>query len=1032
MRISKFLLATAMATTMGGLATSVRAQDATSSPPAPDQTQIQATPNTPPAIGSSQTQAEDEGEGTMIVVTGSRIARPALDSIVPVTSISAADLMSSGDLSVGDALNDLPALRSTYSQSNSTRFIGTSGLNLLDLRGLGTSRTLVLVNNRRHVTSVPGTSQVDTNSIPTDLLERTDIVTGGNSAIYGSDAIAGVVNFVLKQDFQGLRLNAQSGVSTYGDRGQQYISGVWGKNFDEGRGNFAVAGEYSHASDVYYRDRDFETGATSGRNQLNLAEPIAGEPAAGDGVTDYQFYSGVRNGTYSNGGIITAVCNTAALSTNAARCRQNSNASLSTANRGQRYAFDSSGNLVMSNPTTDFRDITAGGSTNTVGGLGSTLYETGQLYPKNDRISLNALAHYDFSDALTVYFEGKYVKIDVNQEGQPSFGTYALRCSNPYVSASSLTTLQSIGYCNTPSTGTFSINRFNVDTGGRAEIQTRETFRFLGGARGTFNDDWKYDFSVGYGEYNAHLKSLNNVVTAKFSNALNAVRNSAGQIVCGINADAISSNDDAACVPINVLGYGSPTSEALSYVTTTSTRKSFSSQFDANASISGDLSQLFTLPGGPIQFAIGAEYRREESYQAYDALTASGATFLNAIQPFTPPALEVKEAFAEVSVPLLRDISFVKELSLTGAVRVSDYNTQAGTVLAYSGGGIYAPIPEIRFRANYAHSVRAPTMSDLYTAQSQNYASVNDPCDTLYVTNGTYRAANCAAAGVPANFVNTVARSQTVSYLSGGNPDLKAETSESYTAGVVLEPKRLIPGLSVTIDYYNITVNNLISNLSAQTILNQCYDSPSGINNQYCALVSRNSDGSFGTYAVLAAGVNFAKQKTSGIDVDYAYAHQFSNGDKLNLSLLTSWVAERTNFVDPSDPNYADRQLSELGDPQWELRASVNYAKGPFSIRYQFQYIGPMTVGTYELQHEFDGRPATNLDAYDKVWYSPYTYHNIRGAVSVNENFQFYAGVDNVFDKLPPYEYGLFGTGSGDSIYDATGRYFYAGIKASF
>jgi len=196
------------------------------------------------------------GSADAIVVTGSRIARPNLDSAVPITSISVQELTSTGNVSIGDALNQLPALRSTFSQSNSTRFIGTAGINALDLRGLGTARTLVLVDGRRIVTATPGVERVDTNIIPTDLIERVDLVTGGNSAIYGSDAVAGVVNFVLKRNFDGIRVRGQGGITTYGDRGSYFTSLTAGHNFGEGRGNIAVAFEYAKENPLYYTDRD--------------------------------------------------------------------------------------------------------------------------------------------------------------------------------------------------------------------------------------------------------------------------------------------------------------------------------------------------------------------------------------------------------------------------------------------------------------------------------------------------------------------------------------------------------------------------------------------------------------------------------------------------------------------------------------------------------------------------------------------------------------------------------------------------------
>ena len=237
-----------------------------------------------------------------IVVTGSRINRPNLSSAVPITSVGSQELTDTGDLSIGDQLNELPALRSTFSQSNSTRFIGTAGLNVLDLRGLGTARTLVLVNGRRHVTTSPGDSSVDTNTIPTDLIERVDIVTGGNSAIYGSDAVAGVVNFVLKRDFEGVRLRAQGGISSRGDRGSYFVSATAGQNFADGRGNVAVNLEYTDSDALYYTDRDAHYGAYSGRSQFNVTENTLGEPSTGNGIPDQTFLTGVRNITISEGG----------------------------------------------------------------------------------------------------------------------------------------------------------------------------------------------------------------------------------------------------------------------------------------------------------------------------------------------------------------------------------------------------------------------------------------------------------------------------------------------------------------------------------------------------------------------------------------------------------------------------------------------------------------------------------------------------------------------------------------------------------
>jgi outer membrane receptor protein involved in Fe transport len=1067
MNLQRFLGATALVGVLAALPSVAQAKSDTPTP-----TPVPATaPQTDPQSATPDDNAPKKDE---IIITGSRIARPTLSSPVPITTVSAGDLLSNGQLNVGDALNNLPALRSTFSQANSTRFIGTSALNLLDLRGLGTARTLVLVNGRRHVTASPGDYLVDTNTIPDDLLERVDIVTGGSSAVYGSDAVAGVVNFVLKRNFTGLKISGQGGISSRGDRGSYFGSISAGTNFAGGRGNIAVSGEYSKNNALYLTDRDDLTGAFSGRNQFNTDSNSAADGVTGsDGIIDQHFYRGVRNGTISDGGELTAICPTTAAGGPAAgsilvgRCRA-SRVIGATANNAERYMFMPDGSLVQSKPTIDFRDITNGLSSNTVGGLGSTLNNTGQLDPALERISVSLLAHFDVSPAFKPFVEAKFVRINANQEGQPSFfqgslaGFFALtddqfaaikelRCNNPFLSNQALQTLQSIGRCANPATGLLTLSRFNVDFGGRGEQHRRDTFRIVGGVEGTFNEDWRYEVAVNYGQLDTHMTSLNNlklfdlngnldgfllaedavVAPVGFSGSNFATGANGQKVICGINA-GVGGNVRPDCVPINLFGSGAPSAAALRFINTTATRVERATELDITANITGDFSQIFSLPGGPIAFNIGTEYRRETARSVYDALTQSGGTFLNAIQPFLPPALEIKEAFAEINIPILKDLPFAEELTISGAGRVSDYNNDTGTVWTYNVSGIWAPIKDLRFRAGYSKSVRAPTQTDLYSPLSQNFAFVGDPCDLANINTGSStRAANCAAAGVPVGFVNTPARTQTLSYLDGGNSTLTAETSNSWTYGAVLTP-RFVPGLVLTVDYYNINVKNLIASLGLQTILNQCYDAAT-LANQYCALLNpRNATThEFATPYVGSSGpVNFAKQQTRGLDVDLSYTRNVLGG-RLSLRGIGTYVFEKTNYLDPIHPNVPDRQLSELGDPQFEAQASVAYeSEGGFSLRYQARYIGKMTIGTYEAQHSFDGKPPQNADLTSEVWYPATWYHNVRLGATISKKYEFYAGVDNLFDTMPPFL--VTGTGAGSAIYDNVGRFFYAGFKLKF
>ncbi|MDB5679735.1 TonB-dependent receptor [Sphingomonas bacterium] len=1054
MKISRFLSATALVS-CGLLAPQFAyAADKAADKPAVTAEAVPAdAPQTTPAAGD-QANAD-----TDILITGSRIRRPQEESNVPVTSLSGAELTQNGDISIGDALNDLPSLRSTFSQANSTRFIGTTGLNELDLRGLGTTRTLVLVNGRRHITAQPGDFIIDTNTIPTDLIERVDIITGGSSAVYGSDAVAGVVNFILKDKYQGITLKGQSGVSSRGDRPIRFVSLTAGQNFADGRGNVALNLEYTTGDALYLRDRNDLTGAFTGRCQLNLNENTAGEPQSGNGVPDNVFFCGVRNGTISNGGTVLAAnpiilvggVNTAVACTNTTLAPAGVNAALGlarclnagTAQGVQRiFRFDANSNLVQDIPAYDFRPVGSGNIIDAPNAAvpGSTLRDTGQLAPGLKRFTANVLAHFEISPAFVPFFEGKYVRLRALQEGQPSFfssvsstiGAPNPRCDNAYLTGSNLAALQNIGVCTNVATGTFALNRFNVDFGGRQERIKRDTWRIVGGVKGTFNTDWNYEISATYGEVKIHQDELNDLKLTDLAGnfdgfllAYDAVRNGAGQIVCRVNQVTVTRPD---CVPINLLGNGAPSQAALNFVNTTSYLDQKASELDVLAYIGGDSSQLFSLPGGPVRFVVGSEYRRETASSLADPLSSAGGTFFNAFKPFNPQAFEVKEAFGELEIPLLRDLPFFKELTVTGAARYSDYNTSAGHTFAWNVGSTWAPVRDIRFRANYSKSVRVPTLSDLFSPASQNFAFIADPCDVANIGNGTTsRPTNCAAAGVPVGFVNTPARTASTGFLSSGNKFLTPETSKSLTIGGVLTP-RFIPGFSFSADYYRIRVNNLIAVLSAQTILNQCYDLPS-LSNQYCALLNpRNADSTFKNPALTSAGVNFAQFKADGIDFELDYTHKFG-GFRLDVRALATYVIRRDNFTSPTNPTFRDRIKSELGDPALAANLNIGLGAGPFTFHWSVNYLGKQTIGAYENYFAVDGRPPQNADNTAQVWYPAIFYHAFKLDIDVSKKFNFYVGVDNAFDTMPPL--GLVGN-EGGVPYENIGRYFYAGAKVNF
>lgn len=1021
---------------------------------------------TPPATAATTAESSE-----MIVVTGSRIARPNVDSAVPITTLSVQELTQTGEVSLGDTINLLPSFRPTFSTQNSGRFIGTAGLNTLDLRGQGTARTLVMQNGRRHVTSAPGAQTVDVNTIPTDLVERVDVVTGGNSAIYGSDAVAGVVNFIMKRDFEGFRVRGQMGISGEGDRPAYFGSLTWGKNFNEGRGNVAVNFEYSEQAPLFFTDRDSFAGGFSGRTQYQLTEntTFSGpnnlpEPAEGNGIPDTTLLSGIKNAGISTGGAIASAC-TGTPERRALNCsgvlsptsRNPTTGAINFTELGNIFVFLPDGTLVRNVGERDFRPF---GSGNFIGGLGSTLRETGLLQVGVTRYSGNLLASYEFSDAARFFFEGKYVKVESIQEGQPTFSSGALNptysINNPFLTDQARNLLtQSLA----PGATGFTMQRFNTDFGGRGENHSRELYRFVAGLDGTFLDTWRYEAFVNYGRVETYYETRGNVNLANFTRSVNAVRNAAGQIVCAVNADANPSNDDPACVPVNMFGLGAPSPEALGYFLYTSSREQWSDQLNFGASVTGDLGRLFTLPGGPIAFAFGGEYREERSYSAFDEFTRSGGTFLNSIAIFDPPKLAVWDGFAEVRVPILADMPFFKELTIEGATRFSNYNVGGtGTVWAFNVGGVWSPVEDVRLRGSWARAIRAPTMSDLFSAQSQTFLNgLVDPCGQQNINNNPNRVANCAAGGVPTTqtfnvggttstepFTNRPASG--ISGLNGGNPDLIEETSTSWTFGGVIRP-RFVPGLVLSVDYYDIELKDAINTIAAQTIINQCYDSPDGIDNQFCRAINRNPNGTFaGQQNVLHGGgqadfpttgssflqgpFNYARQRTKGIDFDLGYTYPSSGDWTFSARAIVAYLIERNFFTSLTEPDRITQQKFALGDPEWAGQLRLNLGYKTFNFGWNMRYVGKQTVGVFEAQNSVQGRPPTNADQFPDVFYPAYTYHDIRLEKSLGDQKRFYVGIDNLGNALPPRD--LLGVGAGDAIFTNTGRFFYAGFDLKF
>lgn len=1040
-------------------------------------------------------EAETPADDSAIVVTGSRIPRPNLKSAVPITSITGENFFQQGQTNIGDTLNDLPQLRSTFAQQNPGLGIGIAGLNLLDLRGLGTQRTLVLVNGRRHVPAdiLNNAVSVDTNSIPNDLIERVDIVTGGNSAIYGSDAIAGVVNFVLRRKYEGLQVRAQAGITGAGFGGNQYVSAMYGKNFADGRGNITLHGEYARTSRVFASD------VPAFRRNDNFlvvdADGGTGIVNGGDGVIDRAFFTNISSTTIHYAGLVpinqknvpgAGACGNATTANNGAP--NNLGAAFSCT-----YFFSPDGRLTPQTGTRFGTGINSSiiNSNGQTGREGSTV----SVLPFTERYNFNLLTHFEFSPAVEVFLEAKWNRVNaLGNNAGPSFnqgtgGTTDFRerprLDNPFLNPIDRATLANLilaSGCNTSLTVTcgaagnltatditninngsyrFVDARNLLDVGLRDERFQRDTWRVVAGLRGKFNDDWTYELSANYGKFRESVTTNGFIDRQRYALANDAGRNpTTGAIECRAKFDPASAvplvgfagsatvnaarlaADIAACIPYNP--FGTPDNSAsVNYFARTFTAKSGLSQFVASGFVSGDTSGFFNLPGGPVGFAVGGEYRRETAFYNQDQFVTDGFTNGVSIPSFVPKPFEVKEGFGEIRIPILKDVPFFHDLTLSGAGRIASYQGKVGTVWSYNGGGEWSPVEDIRFRANYSRAVRAPNVSETGFPLVPNFSNgFVDPCNPASIGTGV-RAANCLAdlgAATLASFTNIT---QSLPIVSGSNPNLNVEKSDSYTFGGVLQP-RWIPGFSLSVDYYNIIVKGVIASVTPQQIVNQCYDSPT-LTNVFCSQFTRwrgpgagplgEDPGRVLGNSLINAPLNFAKRQRRGIDVNMSYNHKFGDID-FDTSLIYVHTLTSSNYQDPTNPTFETRVLGQLGDPEDEFRWDVNVGKGPVTLGYRMHYIGPMYYASYASSFSINGQTPTDVDAFPDLKFKAVMYHDIRIDIDVakdshGNSIKFYVGVDNVFDKGVP-QGATTATGGGSAIYSFRGRNFYAGARARF
>jgi outer membrane receptor protein involved in Fe transport len=947
------------------------------------------------AATSIPAYAQDQNEAPQtVVVTGSRIARPELESTTPILALSEQDMDSRGLVNVADISAQLPQFAPSFGSSRTqSTFSGaaSSGLNQFNLRNLGSQRTLTLINGRRAPGGRTTSTGVDFNLIPTANLERIELLTGGASAVYGSDAVSGVVNLITKKKFTGIEFGANYTETADHDNKSPGGYLLLGGNFGEtGHGLLTV--EYQKQGEVSCRDRylcaqDFAwTDPT--------LPPLRG-PAAYSGVapvakfqagTTGPFYT-ARNGGYtdSSGALIpfaTAVDG------------YNRNADRTLAIPTKRFMIAAEGDVEL------------------------------------PWAGIKGFAELNYGESKTdAPFEGHPF-----QSSQPGSlfgggpGLTGLQASVPISNPFIPTALRNRALANgvNPATGVLNWQqRFNVFDS-RGAINTREMYRGVAGLRGElesiggFGSEWSWEISHMYGSTKLNSITRGLVATDRLYYGLRVEQNPAapaGTYRC-VDPGARASG----CVPINPFA---PYSQAVKdYLGVTAGQSGRSDLEDTTAFLSGS---LFNLPAGSLKAVLGVERRSFAGFLDYDEQINRALVTGNQIGDVSRVKIETKEIFTEIDVPVLKDLPFARSVDVTGSFRRSKPNS-GDNYNTWGYGLNWQPIEGLRVRASKARAVRTPVPDDL-SGVGQTFGVVNDPCTAARRNNNATRAANCASDGVPTNYAPPLTVEQSVAGFVGGNPNLAPEVGDTLTFGFVWQPS-FVPGFNLSVDRFRIDVADVINTVGRQIKADLCYDSTDRL---FCTDLQRgvnpNTPGNWALLAVNDQLVNVASLKISGFDIEAGYKFALGTGDRYgNLSiraLMTIYdKADQTPLPGKATIDflgYAGGSTSDQGWLKKQAVTDIRYALGSFAASWHVRYIGSAFM-------------APGAEEFGKV--GSRFYHDVRFSYDVGEGSQLYLGVDNLADKDPPFfATGTSGTQALDTIpayYDVFGRTYFGGVRVKF
>jgi iron complex outermembrane receptor protein len=994
-----------------------------------------------PALATAQTQAPTPADGetvTEVIVTGSRLAARGFQAPTPVTVIGAEEIGLTGTQNVETLLNDTPQFLGSQNNGPTANTV-PGGTATLNLRGFGAQRNLVLVNGRRFTITGPDQT-TDINTIPAALIKRVETVTGGSSAVYGSDAITGVVNFILKDDFQGVELTGEAREDTHTQTKTYTADLTFGTNFADDRGNVVVALNYLDRGGYTRGDRggwatpSMADGCVTAasysatRPGTPLAIP-AGQTCLTAGGRPGLIFGG--SGTIPNGRFVTV----------GAPSSPGLTAALAAAGLGamgsRGFTFDDAGKTARPavTPADDYD-------------LGPAAY----LVIPQRRWMANLQGHYDFNSHMTGYAEAHYSNNRVSMQLPPSGigGNFLINTNNPYLTpqlqevmrqldlletgtirvtngASSLTTTAGDGLA------VLNINRRLPDVGNRLNTADRSAYRTALGLRGDLGSvSTSFLRNLKYDAYYSYTRSTDTSIS---SGAASLGKFQAGLLSVG-----------GAAPVLNIFGANLSKAGASS-IAVSSTNYTASSQQVLAASLAGE---LFDTWAGPVDFSTGAEYRKASSRFVPDSFLASGdVSGFNAALP-TQGSESVKEIYGEVRAPLLMDSPLGKRASINGAFRYSDYDLAGvGGVWTYSVGGEYAPISDITLRGQFQHAIRAPNVGELFGGNTTSGPSAVDPCSSRQPTTQQTAAvrAICQATGVPAAAVFTlsVQPNTFINQVSGGNPNVGPEKSDTTTFGIVLQP-RFLSGLAVSVDYFKINLDGAIAPLGGgiANTLSLCYNTVQDASSVFCKAITR--DPLTGQIAapgyVTTTNGNTGGLKTSGVDFDGSYRFNLAWGpfgeSRFDVGTNVTYTDEFTATPVQALPATKNYCVGAFGPtcgqpiPRWKGTSRVTWRSGPATLSLRHRFIGETTVDTYLLPKRL-GAAFPDKATLTTPVIKAQSYFDLTGGYDVSEAVSLTAGVRNLFDKNPP----IVGSSAPSNntfsaTYDVEGRVVYASVTARF